>query len=105
VGNDVGIGDGVRDVESDLMIFNGDGKVGVEGSITTAYKQVVEDLIVPCEWKTQLVLKDSSRAECPNRISLSSSHVNLFIAGPVRPFRPVRPWSQKIVRPDQVLAV
>jgi hypothetical protein len=57
VSNGVGIGDGVRDVESGLMIFNGDGKVGVEGSVTKACKRVVEDLIVPCEWKTQLVLK------------------------------------------------
>jgi hypothetical protein len=46
VGDDVGIGDGVRDVESGLMIFDGDGEVGVEGSITIAYKQVVEDSIV-----------------------------------------------------------
>ena len=105
VGDDVGIGDGVRDVESGLMIFDGDGKVGVEGSITIAYKQVVEDLIVLCEWKTQLDLNDPSCAECSNRISLRPIHVDLFIAGPVRSSRPVRPRSQKIARPDQVLAV
>lgn len=38
VGDDVGIGDGVRDIESGLMIFHGDGKVGVVGSISTAYE-------------------------------------------------------------------
>jgi hypothetical protein len=99
VGDDVGIGDGVRDVESGLMIFDGDGEVGVEGSIKIAYKQVVEDLIVLYEWKTHLDLNDSCCAECSNRISLRSSHVELFIAGPVRSSRPVRPWSQK--SPDQ----
>lgn len=95
VGDDVGIGDGVRDVESGLTIFDGDGRVGVEGSITIAYKQVVEDWFVLCEWRTHLDLNDSSCAECSNRISLRFSHVKLFIAGPVRP------WSQKIARPDQ----
>jgi hypothetical protein len=66
VGDDVGIGDGVRHVESGLMIFDGDGEVGVEGSITIAYKQVVEDLIVLYEWKTHLDLNDSCCAECSN---------------------------------------
>ncbi|KAH8654204.1 hypothetical protein BGZ61DRAFT_487162 [Ilyonectria robusta] len=46
VGGDVGTGDGVRDVEFGIIILNRDGKVGVEDSITIAYKQVVMDLIV-----------------------------------------------------------
>lgn len=78
MGDDVGIGDGVRDVESGLIILNGDGKVGVEGSITIAYKQIVKDLIVLWEWKTQVGLKGASRAECSNRITLRSNHVDLF---------------------------
>jgi hypothetical protein len=59
VGDDVGIGDGVRDVEFGTMIVNRDGKGGVDYSITIAYKQVVMDLIVLCEWKTQAVLRGS----------------------------------------------
>ena len=55
MGDNVGIGDGVTGVESVLMIFNGDGKVGVEGSITMICKQIVEDLIVLCKWKIQCV--------------------------------------------------
>ena len=49
MGDDVGKGDGVRDVEFGIIIVNGDGKVGVDASITIAYKQVVVDLIVLCE--------------------------------------------------------
>ena len=59
MGDDVGTGDGVRDVEFGTIIANGDGKGGVDDSITIAYKQVVMDLIVLCEWKTQAVLRGS----------------------------------------------
>jgi len=59
VGDDVGTGDGVRDVEFGTIIVNGDDKGGAHDSITIAYKQVVMDLIVLCEWKTQAVLRGS----------------------------------------------
>jgi hypothetical protein len=59
VGDDVATGDGVRDVEFGTIIVNGDGKGGADDSITIACKQVVMDLVVLCEWKTQAVLRGS----------------------------------------------
>jgi hypothetical protein len=39
-GDGVGTGDGVRDVDVDIIV-NGDGKVGIGDSITITYKQVI----------------------------------------------------------------
>lgn len=48
MGDDVGTGDGVRDVEFGTIIANRDIKGGVNDSITIVYKQVIMDLIVLC---------------------------------------------------------
>jgi hypothetical protein len=71
VGDGVGTGDGVRDVEDSIII---------------AYKQVVLDLIVLCEWKTAvlmgsflvLILNLILIRECSNFIRLRCSHPDLF---------------------------
>ena len=73
MGDGVGTGDGVRDVEDSIII---------------AYKQVVLDLIVLREWKTAvlrgsflvLILNLILIRECSNCIRLRFSHPDLFIA-------------------------
>jgi len=49
VGDDVRIGNGVRDVKFGIIIVNGYGNVGVEDCITLAYEVITMDLIVLCE--------------------------------------------------------
>lgn len=44
MGDEVGTGDGVRDVEFGIVLINGDRKVGVKGSMVMPYEHVVYGL-------------------------------------------------------------